>query len=474
LRKTTLVSIILAVALVTPTLAADKAKKLTESELLLSGVRVAADPSALPRKLHVPKAWQDRFRNLSEKTSQSEFEYSSCLTVDIETGYSNRTKLLSGYAILMEQYRKGEITALEYSSRTGEIRENISKMNLADARINWSVGSVQSGDKTSADLEVDLQKCSGAVVADVHSHPSVSIAAHSSQDFWHTVATDRLKATFVVEGNDVCGLLKTGMPFFDPYGDTEEVMREAKKVYASSATAASLHAARNNQVRDRQWDLKSRTFIASAAERTGMGYYCGKIGKSLTKITPATIDVDDPLFLVAAKGLVIALVHGKELPAVDFEFSPSDDGGLEKYIGETNLFGILSSADLEEAENAMEKYEAVASAVSRVSSYLGTFAQIPMLGAEEIDFVQSDCNIENGTPHCYVLKKFGSVFASEGRSYIAEYWASDKRGEVVTEVDGAFRINRHGPDGPPFSAPCRYVDERCLVDDKLEKAGGVQ
>lgn len=462
------------VALITPTLAGDKATKLTDSELLLSGVRVAADPSALPRNLHVPKAWQDRFRILAQKTSKSELEYSSCLTVDIETGISDRTKLLSGYAALMEQYRKGEIAEPEYSSRTAEIRKNVSSMNLAGSRIKWSVGSIQSGDKTSADVEVDLQKCSGAVVADVHSHPPVSIAAHSSQDFWHTVAIDRLRATFVVEGDDVCGLLKTGMPFFEPYGDSEDVMREARKVYASSATAASLHAARNNQVRDRQWDLKSRTFIAAAAERTGMGYYCGKIGKSLTKITPATIDADDPFFLLAAKGLVIALVHGKELPPVDFEFSPSDDGGLEKYISETNLFGVLSSAALDEAENAMEKYEAVASAVSRVSSYLGTFAEIPMLDANEVDFVLSDCNIDDGKPHCYVRKKFGSVFASEGRSYIAEYWATDKRGEVVTEVNGEFRITRHGPDGPTFAAPCRYVNERCLVDDMLEKSEAAQ
>ncbi|WP_150625441.1 hypothetical protein [Pandoraea captiosa] len=307
--------------------------QLTESEYLLAGLKIAKAPADLPAQLFVPAEWTAGLRRLGATTLANNREAGACLGIKAQARSEDRNVLMNRYATLVAG--KAQMDPATYAAQEKALRDQIEgKGSLENSGINWVVGKIQDGEDMSVQIEVNGLKCEGESVSSAHTHPKPSAAVPSDGDFGYLMHVRQAYSMMVVyEGTNVCAVLKTAQA-------SRENPEHAMAIFIAHQNAVGFEALRHGIGKPGALTDKLYAGVASAAETLGMGLYCGILDGPLKRIKPDAPNVNDEMFVLQAKNLLLSLKLAntqEHREALTYPFTPAIDPAFRRAIAQYGI-----------------------------------------------------------------------------------------------------------------------------------------
>lgn len=447
--------------------------ELTESEYLLAGLTVAKSPAELPPTLTLPLGWTDGLRRLGAVTEVTNKEAGLCLGMVAEARTEDRNVLMARYAALA--LRQSQMGPKEYAAQEQALREQIEgKGSLAHSGAKWVVGEIQQGSDYSVNIEINGVKCEGENISDAHTHPTPSLEIPSDGDFAYFLGHKAAHSTMTVyQGGKVCVALKTGAV------TTAIVRRGIADIYArhiAYINAVAFELIRKPILASDQFKAQAfRSGVASVAQASGIGLYCGTLGTPLARVAPYKVNAHDELFILQAKSLLLALrlTEPAANPApLDFPFTPVMDVGFKQAIA---AYGIDEQALAHTTPLDLYVQLLVRVLDQRLMTNNGAGIALP-------DYRRSlRPPITVGLSECWRADTLGEYVCKLARTEIqrigkneekelyAYYQSKDGMWLVVSpDLAAGRRILARNTDRQTYKGECRFKNRSCVPDGKGE------
>ncbi|MCP3025164.1 hypothetical protein [Cupriavidus basilensis] len=297
------------------------AQQLSESEQVLAGLKRISNSADYPAELTIPDPWIAAFWELVRETRETGREAGACLELTTPDAIQQSSEAaLAAYQALLS--KRATMDAEGFKREETRLRravDSVSTGGQGHAR-TWKVGAMQGGKQQSVLIERNGVKCAGAVLGSVHTHPEkISIESLSDRDFTNHIAEHR-SVSIVLYSDRMCALVTAHEP-------------------ADSRRATVLPRFTATWVAYSPWRIEGLHDAvirhgAHMAEMFGSAYYCGALGSRLNRMTPAEVDPENPVLVLAAKAWVVSMKNrapGK-WSAIDFPYTPEIDPGFKAYL----------------------------------------------------------------------------------------------------------------------------------------------
>jgi hypothetical protein len=433
---------------------------MTPSELLFSGYWTPKNVAALPPELVLPKTWTSRMKEMGKATARKNLETGSCLTWIASADDEARVALVRDYQALTS--KRSMMAAEKYGELERALRAKIEDAGAAalGARGTWAAGKMQIGLATSIPIEVAGVPCDGETVAMVHSHPSES-AAPSDNDFYHFLSKPRVKASFSMFDDEVCGLVKTS-------DSSMNQTDRAKSLVSVAFESWDLSLLRKGVDTDYEMTVRSLTPVAATvAHAMGLGFYCGKIGHPLKLVPPMELQMNDPIFIVLAKGAVVALSYAfpDQIEPADFPYTPEIDMVFSSYLRRANWINAYDAQTALEATTPGDFYWTLMTSMSETLKgdlTLGSQVSIPNAHYSKKPYYATYCSIFNGAPACNVVENAPGLESNVKKLLGAFYQDGGNKSWLVVRTRDGYRRRDDG-NGLQSERPCKFERDECLV-----------
>ena len=422
--------------------AAQVPSQLTESEMLLSGLKVVNSVKELPQQLDIPTAWVQTMREMAAKSkisSKENTEYGTCLNLIATGNTEDRALLLKEYTNLIKQ--RGDIPPENFVIKEKSLRAKIEFSDKsAIGGVKWNGGEIQKGNTPMKMHFIrGLEHCKGEGISFAHTHPDNGETFFSHADISAFAYNPSLKSMFAINNDEhTCAMINSvGKNQNTAFLDTFHTIMEAAPYLIIGIE---------------HWKTK----LSSIANQGNIAIYCGNINSPLKRFYAhdEKLIIPNELLIIGAKIQFnnFEIHKGDKGVIVTSELTPTLDTTFLAYLKEkinsdTNIFQPIKKPTLEpENINYLDIY--------RYSLFFNI--------DDEWKIFESKCLKGNKNSGTKCFQKTGFFRSNPDREY-AYYDEKENYFLIIQNNNGRLNLIYSNPSkGINFNGDCIFLKEICI------------